>query len=106
MTRSKGVQPQELTALLDKRMIVAIRKAFVAKTKQLKEDGEDIDGTYASLEVEEFMDLLRESNMIPEDVVDKITQFIDVNDDGDIDFDEFINFVLAAESNLEFSKKA
>ncbi len=106
MTRSKGVQPQELTALLDKRMIVAIRKAFVAKTKQLKEDGEDIDGTYASLEVEEFMDLLRESNMIPEDVVDKITQFIDVNDDGDIEFDEFINFVLAAESNLEFSKKA
>ena len=99
------LQPQELTSLMDKDMIVSIRQAFVQATKQAEEDGDNPEGTYASIPVEDFVELLKSSGVIPPEVCDKITEHIDVNDDGDIDFDEFINFVLAAESNLEYSKQ-
>ena len=99
------LQPQELTLLMDKDMIVNVRRAFVEATKQAEKDGEELEGTYASIAASDFVELLKSSNVIPPDVCDKITEYIDVNDDGDIDFDEFINFVLAAESNLEYSKQ-
>ena len=99
-----SIQPQELTSLITKPIIQAVGARFDAKTKEAKDEGIELSKSYMPLTIAEFKNILIEAG-IPRDVVEKIAQHIDVNDDGDIEFDEFINFVLAAESNLEYSKK-
>ncbi len=99
--------PTSLTSYVDQKTITAVRKAIVLKTKESEEAGtlED-EGKYEALTADEFTQILINQAKIPRDVAEIITKHIDVNDDGDIEFDEFINFILAAESNLEFSKKS
>jgi hypothetical protein len=103
--KKHGSDPLALTALIDKRLIFAVRYAILTKTKIALANKEIKEGTYAALSAEEFKELLCEAK-IPQQIINTVTEHIDVNDDGDIEFDEFINFVLAAESNLEFSQKA
>ena len=74
-------QPAELTALIDKEIIAAVRAAILSKTKAAIADGAGEDDGYAALSAHEFKVLLRQAG-IPRSTVDKITQHIDVNDDG------------------------
>jgi len=74
-------QPAELTALIDKSIIATVRKAILAKTNEAIANGADADEGYAALTAHEFKVLLGQAG-IPRTTVEKITQHIDVNDDG------------------------
>ena len=75
-------QPAELTSLIDKKIIVAVRAAILEKTRAAKaKDVSEEGNNYASLSANEFKLLLRQAG-VPRSVVEIITQHIDVNDDG------------------------
>jgi len=104
----KRLATSQLTSLIDKKTVIKIRDAFIAKTKevQLAEGLEDeLMESFEALSGDEFRALLRSVGM-QEDVIEKIIENVDVDDDGDMAFDEFINFILAAESGSSNSKSA